>query len=190
MKTLLAAATVTVSLVAAGCGDDDDEVPGATGDVATTTTTTTGEAAPATDGAYDRGTTTSTTSGATTASGGTEAGDADLAVAATDLGDVLVDAGGMTIYVFTPDAQGDSTCLEGCAERWPPVPEATAVGEGLDPALLGTTTRSDGDVQATYGGWPLYRFATDAAPGDVAGQGVGQVWYVLDAAGSPVMTAP
>ena len=103
---------------------------------------------------------------------------------------MLVDAGGMTVYVFTPDAQGDSTCLEGCADRWPPVPEASDVGEGLDPALLGTTTRPDGDVQATYDGWPLYRFSVDVAPGDVAGQGVGDVWYVLDATGAPVTSAP
>lgn len=183
MNRNLVAAAIAVSLVAAGCGDDD-EAPSAAGDVATTTTT--GEA-PATDGAYDRGSATSTTS---TTSGGAPAVEADLGLATTDLGDVLVDAGGMTVYVFTPDAQGDSTCLEGCADRWPPVPEASDVGEGLDPALLGTTTRPDGDVQATYGGWPLYRFSVDVAPGDVAGQGVGGVWYVLDATGAPVMSAP
>ena len=187
MKKLMVTVAVTLSLVAAGCGDDDEDETSATGDVATTTTTA---ADPAPAGEYDRGSTTSTTSTPSTASGTAQTGDADLALATTDLGDVLIDAGGMTLYVFTPDAQGDSTCLEGCADRWPPVPEATAVGDGLDPALLGTTTRPAGDVQATYGGWPLYRFATDVAPGDVAGQGVGQVWYVLDAAGSPVMTAP
>jgi predicted lipoprotein with Yx(FWY)xxD motif len=184
VKKLLATVAIALSLVAAGCGDDD-EAPSATGDVATTTTTATAE-----DGADDEGGTASTTSTTSTTADGGPSEEVDLAVATTDLGDVLVDAGGMTLYVFTPDAQGDSTCLEGCADRWPPVPEATAVGDGLDPALLGTATRPDGDVQATYGGWPLYRFAADVAPGDVAGQGVGQVWYVLDAAGSPVMTAP
>ena len=186
MKRTVVAAAIAVSLVAAGCGDDDDEATSAAGQVATTTSTTstTTPEEPAADDAYDRGATT------TTASGGAEAGDADLGIATTDLGDVLVDAGGMTLYVFTPDAQGDSTCLEGCADRWPPVPEASTVGAGLDPALLGTTTRPDGDVQATYGGWPPYRFATDEAAGDVAGQGVGDVWYVLDVTGAPVMSAP
>ena len=184
MHRILAAAATAVVLIAAGCGDDDEEAPSATGDTAATTTTAAG-AEPATDDRDgDGGSTTSTTPGAA------QAGDADLGIATTELGDVLVDAGGMTLYAFTPDEQGDSTCLDECADRWPPVPEAATAGEGLDPALLGTTTRPDGDVQATYGGWPLYRFAADVAPGDVTGQGVGQVWYVLDATGAPVMSTP
>ena len=52
--------------------------------------------------------------------------------------------------------------------------------------LLGTITRADGTVQSTYNGWPLYYFSGDSAAGDVNGQGVNDVWWVLDATGTPV----
>ena len=51
-------------------------------------------------------------------------------------------------------------------------------GEGTDQALLGTITRSDGTMQVTYNGWPLYYWAQDKAPGDTTGQGVNKVWWV------------
>ena len=51
---------------------------------------------------------------------------------------------------------------------------------------LGTTTRTDGTVQVTYNGWPLYYYVKDKAPGDVTGQDVGGVWYVVSAAGEQV----
>lgn len=114
------------------------------------------------------------------------AGDAGLLLADTALGEVLVAADGFTLYLFTPDAQGPSTCYDQCEANWPIVAEITSVGEGLDPALLGTTTRDNGDVQATYNGWPLYYFAGDATPGDVNGQGVNDVWWVIDAAGDAI----
>ena len=85
-----------------------------------------------------------------------------------------------------PDAEGASTCNGQCAANWPPMPELTTVGDGLDEDLLGTTTRSDGKVQATYNGWPLYRFAADRAAGDTNGQGVNGIWYVVDADGDKV----
>jgi len=59
-------------------------------------------------------------------------------------------------------------------------------GDGVDAALLGTTTREDGAVQVTYGGWPLYFFAGDAAAGDVTGQGVNDVWFVVAPDGAMV----
>jgi len=64
------------------------------------------------------------------------------------------------------------------------VAEASGVGEGLDASLLGTTERTTGETQATYNGWPLYSYAGDAAPGDTTGQGVGGVWFALDASGA------
>ena len=56
-------------------------------------------------------------------------------------------------------------------------------GDGVDAALLGTTTRKDGTMQVTYNGWPLYYYVKDPKPGDVTGQDVGEVWYVLSAKG-------
>jgi predicted lipoprotein with Yx(FWY)xxD motif len=111
---------------------------------------------------------------------------ADLKLSSSDLGDILVDADGNTLYLFLPDEQGDSVCYDECETNWPVVGEATSVGDGLDADLLGTTERTNGDTQATYNDWPLYYFAGDAAVGDVNGQGVNDVWYVLDAAGDAV----
>ncbi len=97
------------------------------------------------------------------------------------LGTFLTDAEGMTLYVFLNDAPGQSNCYDTCAQNWPPLltDGAPTAGEGVDAALLGTAERSDGAMQVTYNGWPLYYFAADAAPGDVKGQGVKDVWYVI-----------
>ena len=107
-----------------------------------------------------------------------------LQLADTSLGPVLVKRGGFTVYAFTPDAQGESTCYDECATTWPAVTAVDGVGEGLDASLLGSTERTDGEQQATYNGWPLYFFSGDAAAGDVNGQGVGGVWYVIDGTGT------
>lgn len=104
------------------------------------------------------------------------------------LGQILVDSEGNTLYLFLPDAQGDSTCYDTCAENWPPllVEGDAVVGEGLDSELVGTITRTDDSEQLTYGGWPLYTFVGDSEPGQTAGQGVNDVWFVVDAQGQGV----
>ena len=104
------------------------------------------------------------------------------------LGDFLVDADGMTLYLFTKDTENTSTCYDDCASAWPPLltDGEAAVGEGLDASLLGTTERTDGTVQVTYNGWPLYHWAKDEAPGDTTGQDIGEVWYVVSPAGEAV----
>lgn len=113
---------------------------------------------------------------------------AEVTVASTSLGEVLVDGAGMTLYMFDPDEQGPSTCEDDCAAAWPPLVAdgAPVAGDGVDSELLGTVERSDGSSQVTYDGWPLYYFAQDAAAGDVNGQGVNEVWWVLMADGEPV----
>jgi predicted lipoprotein with Yx(FWY)xxD motif len=58
----------------------------------------------------------------------------------------------------------------------------------VDASLLGTTDRTDGTVQVTYNGWPLYYYEEDKAPGDVVGQDVGGVWFVVSAEGEQVTT--
>jgi predicted lipoprotein with Yx(FWY)xxD motif len=117
-------------------------------------------------------------------------GQPTVQVAGTDLGEVLVDAGGHTLYLFDPDEQGASTCYDDCAASWPPLLESDPVaGDGLEEALLGTTEREDGSTQVTYDGWPLYHWAGDAQPGDTEGQGVQEVWWVLGADGQPLRDA-
>ena len=94
------------------------------------------------------------------------AGQATVQLAETDLGAILVDAGGMTLYLFEADTDGTSTCYDDCASSWPAViAEQPTAGDGVDGSLLGTTERDDGEVQVTYAGHPLYLFSGDSAPG-------------------------
>lgn len=123
------------------------------------------------------------------AAAGGASGPAALGVSQTgDLGEFLVDAEGMTLYLFTKDTDNASTCYDDCATAWPPLltDGDPTLGEGLDAALVGTTERTDGTTQVTYGGWPLYYWVKDAAPGDTTGQDVGEVWYVVSPAGEAV----
>ncbi len=107
--------------------------------------------------------------------------------AETDLGAVLVDADGLTLYGLTNDSDGVSTCDGACAEAWPPLTVDTAeLPAGLDPDLFSVLERSDGTFQLQAGAWPLYTFAGDAAPGDVNGQGVEGVWFAVAPDGSLV----
>ena len=101
------------------------------------------------------------------------------------LGSFLVDSTGMTLYLYTKDTPNTSACYGGCATLWPPLLTngAPTAGTGVTASMLGTTTRTDGTVQVTYNGWPLYYFAKDKVAGDTTGEGVGSVWYVLTPAG-------
>jgi predicted lipoprotein with Yx(FWY)xxD motif len=117
-----------------------------------------------------------------------EAGDVTVASASVDLGEILVDADGLSLYLFEPDEQGPSTCDDDCEASWPPLVtdgEPTA-DDGADPDLLSTTERDDGTSQVTYDGWPLYRWAGDEAEGDINGQGIQGVWWLVDPTGAPV----
>jgi predicted lipoprotein with Yx(FWY)xxD motif len=115
-------------------------------------------------------------------------GGVTIDLASSSLGAILVDGDGMTLYVFTPDTGGTSTCTGSCASTWPPLTsDATpTVGSGLNAADFGTTTRDDGSTQITFHDMPLYHFGGDSAPGDTNGQGVGGKWYVVGADGSMI----
>lgn len=117
------------------------------------------------------------------------AGDAALSTADSSLGTIVVDGAGMTVYVFDNDTVGatSSACSGDCAANWPAVP----AGAG-DPQLdgvtgeVGTITGVDGEPQLTLGGLPLYYFAGDNAAGDVNGQGVGGIWWVVGPDGAKI----
>ncbi len=99
------------------------------------------------------------------------------------LGSFMTDANGKTLYFFTKDVDGSSACKDGCLDAWPLFYEKElVVGDGLDKANFGVITRADGKKQTTYKGWPLYRFAQDAAAGDTKGNGVGTTWFVSNPA--------
>ncbi len=92
---------------------------------------------------------------------------------------VLTDAGGFTLYWFAPDSVSKSRCYGTCAVYWPPLTGAPKAGPGVT-GKLGTIKRSDGSLQATYDGHPLYTYIGDSAPGQASGNRVnlnGGLWY-------------
>jgi predicted lipoprotein with Yx(FWY)xxD motif len=117
---------------------------------------------------------------------------ATVKVRSTKLGKIVVDGPARTLYLFEKDKNGKSSCSGACAKAWPPLltkgkPKA---GTGAQASRLGTTKRSDGTTQVTYGGHPLYTFAPDKnKPGSTKGQGVdgfGAEWYVVGPNGKAV----
>jgi predicted lipoprotein with Yx(FWY)xxD motif len=116
---------------------------------------------------------------------------ANVGVASTGLGDVLVDRQGRTLYLFERDSGTMSACTDACAVNWPPlsVPGTPLVGSGAKPSDVGTTARPDGINQLTYNGHPLYTFVNDTKPGDTKGEGInafGGSWFAVSAAGAKV----
>jgi predicted lipoprotein with Yx(FWY)xxD motif len=109
-----------------------------------------------------------------------------------NLGPILVDGQGMTLYMFTKDEADQSNCDTECLERWPPLitQGEPVLGEGVDPALVGTTELADGSLILTYNHMPLYYWYEDAQPGDTDGQGVGDVWYVVAPDGTVIGLQP
>jgi predicted lipoprotein with Yx(FWY)xxD motif len=155
----------------AGCADSDD------GATAPTTTNVEGD-------------TTSTTrrSPDLTAVPGTTAPPrpTEVTAAPSDLGQILVDGDGRTLYVLLT-----GTCVGACLDAWPPVtaPTGLEAGTALEGAALVVAPGPSGTPQVTYRGRPLYRFGGDVEPGDVTGQGVNGVWFVVAPTGDPITTS-
>jgi predicted lipoprotein with Yx(FWY)xxD motif len=100
---------------------------------------------------------------------------------AGDLGTILVDPTGMTLYLYTKDDPSVSNCYDQCAQAWPPLlTDSDPTGPDAVAGGLGTTQRTDGSLQVTYNGAPLYYWAKDQKPGDTTGQNVGGVWFVVN----------
>ena len=98
---------------------------------------------------------------------------------------VLTNAKGFTLYSFAPDTPTTSHCNGTCATNWPPV-KGPATASGVT-GTFGTIKRSDGSVQATFDGHPLYAFAGDTAPGQAKGNGLnaaGGLWHEITTSGS------
>ncbi|MEV0680128.1 hypothetical protein AB0I60_26755 [Actinosynnema sp. NPDC050436] len=104
------------------------------------------------------------------------------AAKAGELNPVVVNGAGLTLYRFDKDTANPSTstCAGDCAKTWPPVTIAKGAKvfvAGVKKSDVGTVARSDGQLQVTIKGWPVYRFAKDTRPGDTLGQGVGGTWF-------------
>ena len=149
---------VVAAILLGGCGDDGDDKTDAAASSKTTEAPTTGDEA---------------------------AGGGAVTVKETALGAVLVGETGMTLYGFTNDTDGTPTCADGCADAWPAaLVDSAELPAGLDAEVFSVVERTDGTFQLKAGDWPLYYFSGDAAEGDVNGQGVGGVWFVVAEDGS------
>ena len=116
---------------------------------------------------------------------------ATVKVANSDLGRILVDSRGHTLYLFKKDTGAKSTCYGQCAKFWPPLRPGgkPTAGRGARASMIGTTRRRDGSRQVTYNGHPLYGFAQDTKPGDTNGEGLtafGARWWAVSSAGAQV----
>jgi predicted lipoprotein with Yx(FWY)xxD motif len=114
-----------------------------------------------------------------------------IKVVASDYGRILSNGRGRALYLFTADHGKGSNCSGDCATAWPPyiVKSAPTAISGAKPGLVGTTRRSDGKLQATYAGHPVYFYVSDNEPGEVLCQAAlefGGYWYVLRANGKAV----
>jgi predicted lipoprotein with Yx(FWY)xxD motif len=121
-------------------------------------------------------------SGSTAAGGASDAKPAVVSsVKKAGVGSVIVDAQGRTLYRFTAEAQGVPVCTGDCLGTWPPALASSSTGL---PRHVATVKRPDGgQLQLTYDGHPLYRYAGDQSRADAKGEGVGGQWYVIKAAG-------
>ena len=97
------------------------------------------------------------------------------------LGKYLTDTEGKTLYLFKNDSPGKSACTGPCVDRWPLFfREMVAAPGGVPAGDFGTITRDDGKKQTTFRGYPIYYWGGDAKAGDTKGQGMGNVWYVVN----------
>jgi predicted lipoprotein with Yx(FWY)xxD motif len=105
------------------------------------------------------------------------------------LGKILVDAQGRTLYLFQKDVGNRSMCAGACAKIWPPLlaSGSAKAGKGVTQSMLATTSRSDGSMQVTFAGHPLYTYSADTAPGQTGGNGLnefGGVWNAVQPSGA------
>jgi predicted lipoprotein with Yx(FWY)xxD motif len=130
--------------------------------------------------------------GSSSAASSAASAKADLKTADTGLGKVVVAADGRTVYVFDKDTAGSGTsaCTAACLAKWPPVVATSGkpTVSGVT-GQLGTITRDDGTKQVTLAGMPLYLFAGDSHAGDVTGQAVGGIWWVVSPSGTKITAA-
>jgi predicted lipoprotein with Yx(FWY)xxD motif len=108
------------------------------------------------------------------------------------LGPVVTDDYMMTLYRFDGDSPKPSrtTCTDACSTQWPPVltDGHLSIDTSIPKNLVGTLKRPDGSMQLTLAGWPLYRFAGEAAEGTLNGEGVNGTWYAAAPDGSKAGT--
>jgi len=171
MNRLAAAAgVISLGLLAAACGSSASSSPGA------------GSSSPA------------ATPASSSSSSAAASGSVQIKTASTSLGTILTNTGGFTLYWFAKDTSTTSNCSGSCAVYWPPVIGTPSAASGVTlTGTLGTIKRSDGSMQATYDGHPLYTYKGDTSPGMTSGNNLnvsGGLWYAVKASGSNAPSSP
>jgi len=126
--------------------------------------------------------------------GGTAAAYTIKAASVGNLGTVLVNGQGRTLYLLSSEKGGKVTCTgsNGCTAIWPAVElpngvNAAVAGGGVGASHLGVAMSASGAHYVTYDGWPLYEYAGDHA-GTASGVGItsfGGTWYAVSTSGNP-----
>jgi predicted lipoprotein with Yx(FWY)xxD motif len=118
------------------------------------------------------------------------------------IGNYLTNSTGWSLYMYAPDKpnSGNSSCYGGCATAWPPFYAGSnlTLPSSLKASNFGTINRTGGGKQTTYLGSPLYYYAYDTSAGDISGQNVGHIWFLMSPTGIimpsastvPTTTAP
>ena len=136
--------------------------------------------------------TSSTASSTASQTSSPAAAGAEMKVASSSAGQIVVDSKGMSLYFFTKDVKdsGTSACTGACLTAWPVFTTTSdkPTVEGVT-GTVGTIATPDGKKQVTLNGMPLYYYAKDKAPGDVTGQGVQSVWYLVSPSGEMIKGA-
>jgi predicted lipoprotein with Yx(FWY)xxD motif len=119
---------------------------------------------------------------------------ATVSLRKTNLGQILVNSRGRTLYLFVKDRNARSSCSGSCARFWPPLltQGRPTTGPGVKASLIGTTRRSNGSRQVTYNRHPLYTYALDKRAGQTKGEGnslFGAKWWAVSARGTAVIKA-
>jgi predicted lipoprotein with Yx(FWY)xxD motif len=114
------------------------------------------------------------------------------ATSAGGLSPIVENGAGFTLYRFDKDSPNPavSNCNGACAATWPPVlvrPGTRVFLDGVPKHEVGVVRRADGALQLTLGGWPIYRFSKDTAPGQTNGEGVGGIWFAVSPEGMKVL---
>ena len=133
-----------------------------------------------------------------TPAGAQDDGQTTLTVATSEEhGEYIADGDGRALYMFEIDQRGEgdenavSNCYDACAEAWPPLTAEgePAAGDQVNAELIGTLERTDGEMQVSYGGWPLYYYVQDQGAGQTTGhdvEGFGGEWYLVTPSGEIV----
>ena len=105
----------------------------------------------------------------------------------SNLGSILTDSRGFTLYLLTAEKGDKIACTGLCASQWPPLKArsgSVSGGGGVTASKLGTVTLPSGGKEVTYNGWPLHTYSGDSAAGQANGQGIQNVWFAVTASGT------